>query len=52
MFHWTTVVLLCFISGFTRFMVAAVLNMANDERRRRNGNCKLQRGAKRTARSI
>jgi hypothetical protein len=43
MFHWTTVFLLCFISGFTGFMAAAVLNMSRDERRQHNGDCKLQR---------
>ena len=33
MFNWTTVVMLCWISAFAGFMLAAVLNMLKDERR-------------------
>ncbi len=35
MIHWTMAVLYCFISAFGGFMIAAVLNMARDERRDR-----------------
>lgn len=35
MIHWTTVILLCFMSAFAGFMFWAVLSMAKDERRAR-----------------
>ena len=33
MIHWTTVMLLCFVSGPADFFVAAALSMASDERK-------------------